>query len=222
MTTKVVVTANTDLMSDFRSFQSEKKFTDMKITGQDSTQNFNCHRLVMSAASPYLRDLLMDPIRQVEDDDPVSILIPDMKPDVLIKFAYYVYGGETETDLEHEIVSWLKLLGIPVHKILMKKLEAEKDSNVAKLEEDEEERTSVIRDDPMTLRFQCPFKSCGIIFSASQDMEEHLAQEHVSTNHRFNKPKIPFIESLPDEPIMIVKSDDLPHKCPFCQKSFAT
>ena len=55
---KLKIDSHIDLMSSFRQFQSETKFTDLRITAKDHNHTFNCHKLVIGAASGLLASLL--------------------------------------------------------------------------------------------------------------------------------------------------------------------
>ena len=84
-----------DLMTSFRQFQLDGgKYSDMKIIAtQESYQEFNVHRLVLSAASSYLCSILND---QEDLDEPIATIIPESNPIQDIQsLIEYIYQGET-------------------------------------------------------------------------------------------------------------------------------
>lgn len=202
-----------DLMASFRQFQTEAKYTDLKITGQDSSQTFNCHRLVLSAASMILRQVLSQQDKDEFDQDNITtIIIPNMSPDILIKLANYIYGGVTNLDLQsQEMISWFKCLGIPLTRFSIKQEPSSlppPPPAVAEIKIEKEIGDDDVKGDNVTafvedMRLLCPFKKCGMLFDTRD-----LIENHITTAHKLlNKSKVP-------------APDNDKHKCKHCSKRF--
>ena len=63
------------------------KFTDVKIVCADG--HFSAHRLILGAASSYLRDLFLD--HDQVDQDEVVLVIPNMKVKVVSTLVDFLY-----------------------------------------------------------------------------------------------------------------------------------
>ena len=63
------------------------KFTDVKIVCADG--HFSAHRLILGAASSYLRDLFLD--HDQADQDEVVLVIPNMKVKVVSTLVDFLY-----------------------------------------------------------------------------------------------------------------------------------
>ena len=149
----LVKSSSIDLMATFRQFQSEAKFTDLKISGQDSSQTFNCHKLVISAASKFFTGLLKD----IDENEELTVIIPQMNPEILVRLANYIYGNSAQ--LSREMEDWLLTLGIPVC----------------------QEMDCSTKGDPISTAkadFPCPFKSCDLFFSTRDMIENHILTAH--------------------------------------------
>ena len=183
-----------DLMANFRQFQSETKFTDLRITAQDHSHTFNCHRLVIGAASGLLASLL----KSINlDEDLTYIMIPDMTPEVLLNLANFIYGGVSDwMNLAEETLSWFKILGIPIQ-IKVKTPSTQKYQVYPK---DEIKVTTEVS----SIQFSCPFKECDKVFQEQMEVDDHF-----QTKHKLKQENVE-MEGL------------LPYKCTFCDKSFAT
>ena len=154
---KLKIDSHLDLMASFRQFQSETKFTDLRITAKDRNHTFNCHKLVIGAASGLLASLLKSLDFNQESDD--LIVIPDMAPEVLLNLANFIYGGVSDwMDLAEETLAWFKILGIPLqikvkapnnqkYQLLIKENVSVNSENVKKM-----------------MQFNCPFKACDKVF----------------------------------------------------------
>ena len=188
---------NHDLMAIFRHYQSEGKYTDVRITAQDHNQTFNCHKLVIAAAS----DLTSTLLKSLDmDEDLVHIIIPDMTSEVLLNLANFIYGGMSDwMGLNKETLNWFKVLGIPLPKIFVNP-EPEPSSHKIDLLSDKGE---MMVTEIKKLIFKCPFKDCNEEFN-----EQTEADLHFNTKHK--RKKDGEIEGL------------LPFNCTFCDKSFAT
>ena len=206
----------TDLLASFRSFQSEAKFVDLQIVGRDVSHTFNCHRLVLSSTSKFLSLILKEhSLSSTFDEDVTSVIIPEMTPELLVKFANHIYGGWPDAggDIDHEMIGWLQYLGISFSRVVVKKqqeqLFAASDPMLSGDNHDSYYLSSNLSS-PLTT-FSCPFKNCGHFYSSLNDVENHLFEEHKS---RMKKEQ--FAEEEANG------SSVLPHKCQFCDKAFAT
>ena len=120
-----------DLMTSFCQFQLDGgKYSDMKIIATQESyqelevdlkftfQEFNVHRLVLSAASSYLCSILND---QEDLDESITIIIPDSNPVQDIQsLIEYLYAGETRVQ-QDGIESFLNLaknLQIPIESVV--------------------------------------------------------------------------------------------------------
>ena len=232
-----------DLMTSFRQFQLDGgKYSDMKIIAkfatQESCQEFNVHRLVLSAASSYLCSILND---QEDLDEPIAIIIPESNPIQDIQsLIEYLYQGETivQQDGIESFLNLAKNLQIPIESVVadastfdecLQDVEVEaipppfqdlKFDGIGVVE-DHVQLSEVIT--PL-MKFNCPFKGCSKTFDVPDDVEYHISSEHKS------KSKILDILSiLPQEPyqpqnqiIELTQTKVLPYKCTLCDKAFAT
>ena len=198
---KLKIDSHIDLMSSFRQFQSETKFTDLRITAKDHNHTFNCHKLVIGAASGLLASLLKSLDFNQEGDD--LIVIPDMAPEVLLNLANFIYGGVSDwMDLNEETLVWFKILGIP----LQIKVKAPNNQKYQLMTKDNDNVNVNSENVKKMMQFNCPFKACDKVFEEQLEVDEHF-----KTKHKVGRqPDNVEIEGL------------LPYKCTFCDKSFAT
>ena len=171
----------TNLMYTFRHYQTEARFVDLKIVGQDANQKFNCHKLVLSSASEFLRKILTEERLRNQDwleEDQITVIIPQMRPDVLVKLANYVYGGMIHLDVnDQDAIAWLKLMGIPMTTYVIKEERNEtgiKNSVQSKTEQAMEEADLMLPH----VRLQCPFKNCSRLCLTREEITNHIASEH--------------------------------------------
>lgn len=202
-----------NFLSSFRRFQSEAKFIDLQIVGQDKSHSFNCHRLVLSASSKFLSFILREhSSSSTFDEDVTSVIIPEMSPDMLIKFANHIYGGYCDEEFDHELMAWLQYLGISLNKIVVKKQQERLSHSIldeSLLNTTEIDNDSCFLSTPLSSSFHCPFKNCDNFYSSLHEVETHLFEEHKSSRIK---------QANPLEP----NGSALPYKCHYCDKSFAT
>jgi len=217
-----------NFIASFRQFQAHGSFIDVRLTGSDPHQTFDCHRLVLSSFSEYLHRIL----KEVPDDEgQVSVIIPDMGAEILSQIANYLYGGEEPLLWNEEVTSWFRHLGISISKILVKRQALVSDETADEVNStDFVVSESVHESNPsyhvpnLAMKFQCPFKSCStLIFSARDEAETHIFSNHGKKSEEpipEEESKITF-EELSNEN----ETDQVPKpsfSCSFkgCQKTF--
>jgi hypothetical protein len=194
-----------ELLHSFRQFQSEGKFVDLQIVGQDRGQTFNCHRLVIASASTLIAQFLKDHDAGELTEEFITIIIPDMNGDQLVKFANHIYGGINANEtMDSKMDSWLKCLGVPLlipdepvkpsMPVLTQMLNASIPVNILPLPQP---------------KFTCPFKACNEVFSNFNQVENHLVNGHK-------------VKSPQKVPIKEEENAELSHKCHLCDQSFST
>jgi len=229
-----MIKSGNDLMTSFRQFQTDGGiFSDLKIIlSENSTQSFNVHRLVFSAASSYMYNILSN---HEDQEDQIIVLLPELGSIQDIQALIdYIYQGEVQIHQDN-IENFLKLvktLQIPIDSVFTLN-ECFKNEPIApppfqdfkfdaigvEVVEDSVQLSEVIA--PLS-KFTCPFKGCGKMFHLPEDVEGHISSEHLS------KPKIVNVLSiLPPKPHSlsnqsVLTQTLLPYKCTFCEKSFAT
>ena len=186
-----MIKSGNDLMTSFRQFQTDGgRFSDLKIVpSEDSNQGFDVHRLVFSAASSYMYNILAN---HEDQDDQIIILLPELGSVQDIQALIdYIYQGEVKIQQDN-IESFLKLvkiLQIPIDSVFTLN-EYFKDERIpppfqdfkfdnigVEVVEDPVQLPEVIA--PLT-KFSCPFKGCGKIFHLPDDVEGHISSEHLS------------------------------------------
>lgn len=95
------------LMSEFQRCLTEQTFVDVRIYGADLAQSVRCHRVLLGAVSTLLRTALLD----VEDENEVAIVIPDMSIHELTSVVECIYYGQHNLP-DAAVLDWLVQFGI--------------------------------------------------------------------------------------------------------------
>ena len=102
------LTFKADISNTLETIQGGTSFTDV-IFLCDSRAQFNAHKLILSAQSPFFRNIFLENTNKTS-----SIIMPGMKEHIIQKILNYIYKGEASVpkDEVSEFMACAEALGL--------------------------------------------------------------------------------------------------------------